>query len=53
MTWGFLATYCDESYATLSHDWINKVHQQAANGLNLEMLETDLRQLTGTTAAAA
>jgi hypothetical protein len=52
MTWGFLDAYCDEAYAVLSQDWINKVTMLTPAKFDLATLEADLN-LIGKPAAAA
>jgi hypothetical protein len=41
VSWPFLATYCDEAYAVLSHDWIGG-KGQAPDGFDLAQLQADL-----------
>jgi len=45
MTWTFWDAYCDEAYAVLSKDWINKVSDQAPNRFDLVTLQKDLEAL--------
>ncbi len=51
MTWGFLDTYCDEAYAVLSQDWIEKTNL-APNNFDLTALQADLQQITAAAGAA-
>ncbi len=44
MTWQFWDTYCDESYAVLSRDWVDKTKGTAPNGFNWKQLEVDLSE---------
>ncbi len=46
MTWRFWSTYCDEAYAVLSKDWLDK-HGVNPEGFDLAALENDLSALTG------
>jgi hypothetical protein len=46
MTWRFWNTYCDEAYAVLSRDWLDK-HGVSPEGFDLAALEKDLAALTG------
>jgi len=46
MTWGFWAAYCDEAYAILSEDFVNK-SGIAASGVDLATLQADLALVTG------
>jgi hypothetical protein len=43
-TWGFLSLYCDEAYAVLSQDWIEK-DKQSPSGFDVAQLQSDLTQL--------
>jgi hypothetical protein len=43
MTWQFWDTYCEESYAVLSNNWLNG--NKAPNGFDITALQNDLRQL--------
>jgi hypothetical protein len=52
MTWEFLDAYCDEAYAVLSEDFLNKKHL-TPNDFDLKALKEDLRQLEAVKAAAA
>jgi hypothetical protein len=45
MTWTFWDTYCDEAYALLSKDFVNKTTQLAPVGFNLKELTKDLSLL--------
>lgn len=47
MTWGFWAAYCDEAYAILSPDYLEKKSGQivAPSGFNLAQLQEDLADL--------
>jgi hypothetical protein len=47
MTWGFWAAYCDEAYAILSPDYLEKKGGQtvAPGGFNLQQLQEDLADL--------
>jgi hypothetical protein len=51
MTWGFLDTYCDEAYAVLSQDWIDKTNL-APNNFDLTALQADLQQINAAAGAA-
>jgi len=42
MTWEFLDTYCDESFAVLSRDWVGKAKKKSPNGFDWQQLESDL-----------
>jgi hypothetical protein len=42
MTWQFLDTYCDESFAVLSDDWVGKAKGKAPNGFDWNQLDSDL-----------
>jgi hypothetical protein len=44
MTWTFWEAYCDEAYAILSPDYLNKKHQ-APQGFSLAQLQEDLADL--------
>jgi hypothetical protein len=44
MTWQFFAQYCDEAYAPLSRDWLNKQGKNP-EGLDADSLEADLREI--------
>ncbi len=44
MTWQFWDTYCDEAYAILSRDFLNK--KGSPEGFNLDQLERDLEEIT-------
>lgn len=44
MTWSFWEAYCDEAYAILSKDYLNK-KKISAEGFNLEQLQADLADL--------
>jgi hypothetical protein len=52
-TWQFLDIYCDEAYAVLSTDWINKVTKIAPNQFDLASLENDLNLITRAKAVGA
>ncbi len=43
MTWKFLDTYCEESYAVLSTEWLNQ--NKSPNGFDLVALQNDLKLL--------
>jgi hypothetical protein len=43
VSWSFVATYCDEAYALLSNDFLNK--GKAPNGFDLATLQHDLSLL--------
>ena len=43
MTWSFWDTYCDESYAIISTDFVNS--KPAKNGFDLAALEQDLKAI--------
>jgi hypothetical protein len=45
MTWGFLDAYCDEAYAALSQDFINKVSKLTPDKFDLKTLQADLGQI--------
>jgi hypothetical protein len=45
MTWQFLDAYCDEAYAVLSQDFIDKVKKTNPNGFDFATLENDLHAL--------
>lgn len=45
MTWNFFMKYCDEAYAIINQDWINKTSLLAPNGLNLAVLQDDLQAI--------
>jgi hypothetical protein len=45
MTWTFWDAYCDEAYAILSQDFIDKHTRKAPVGLNLAQLLKDLKAL--------
>lgn len=45
MTWQFLDTYCDEAYAVLGPQWINRATNTAPPGFDLAALEADLMQI--------
>lgn len=45
MTWSFFLKYCDEAYAVITEDWINRTTLLAPNGLNLAALQDDLRAI--------
>ena len=47
MTWGFWNTYCDEAYAIISPDFLEKKAGQLAtpDGFNLQQLQADLADL--------
>jgi len=49
MTWAFWATYCDEAWAILSTDWIEK-SGAAPDGFPLAQLQSDMAALTAGTA---
>jgi len=51
MTWGFLDTYCDEAYAVLSQDWIEKSGLAPSN-FDLTALQADLQQIKTAAGAA-
>lgn len=53
MSWGFLDAYCDEAYAVLSQDWINKVTKLTPGNFDLATLQADLQQITQVKAASA
>lgn len=44
VTWGFLDLYCDEAYALVSQDWIDKTGQ-SPSGFNLTELLADLKAI--------
>jgi len=44
MTWTFWEAYCDEAYAILSADYLNK-NKEAPQGFNLPQLQADLADL--------
>lgn len=44
MTWSFFNTYCDESYALLSHDWIS-AEGKTPGGLDVTQLINDMQAL--------
>jgi hypothetical protein len=44
MSWNFLVRYCDEGYAVLSRDWIEKT-RLAPSGFDFETLTQDLNSL--------
>jgi len=52
MTWSFFDTYCDEAFAVLSHDWINK-KGLAPNEFDLAALQQDLGQIDNLAAKVA
>jgi hypothetical protein len=43
MTWQFWETYCDEAYAILSQDWLEK--NEAPSGFDMATLQADLERL--------
>lgn len=45
MTWGFFAAYCDEAYAVVSQDWIER-DGRAPSGFDLANLLGDLAQFS-------
>ncbi|HUC63271.1 MAG TPA: hypothetical protein VMF53_15080 [Alphaproteobacteria bacterium] len=45
MTWQFWGAYCDEAYAVLSQDWIDKVNKKAPNQFDFAALQKDLAAL--------
>jgi len=45
MTWGFWDVYCDESYAIISPDFLNK--DKTPNGFDIAALKADLKIITG------
>lgn len=45
MTWAFWDAYCDEAYAVLSKDWINRVNRKAPNQFDFKTLQADLAAL--------
>ena len=47
MTWGFWNTYCDEAYAIISPDFLEKKAGQLTtpDGFNLQQLQADLADL--------
>ncbi len=45
MTWQFWDTYCDEAYAVLSRDWIDKAKGATPSGFNWKQLEIDLSEV--------
>jgi len=45
MSWGFLETYCDEGYAVLSEDFINKHTKLTPAQFDLKTLQADLGQI--------
>jgi hypothetical protein len=53
MSWGFLDAYCDEAYAVLSQDWINKVTNLTPDKFDLAALQADLNQITQAKAVGA
>lgn len=52
-TWGFLDAYCDEAYAVLSQDWINKVSNLAPDNFDLAQLQADLNAINAVPGKAA
>ncbi len=46
MTWHWFNSYCDESYAIISDDWLNSLGKNPS-GLNLATLTDDLKVVTG------
>ena len=44
MTWSFWETYCEEAYAIVSNDYLNK-KKQAPQGFNVAQLQGDLADL--------
>jgi hypothetical protein len=44
MTWAFFSRYCDEAYAVISEEWINK-NKLSPSGFNLKQLQQDLAQI--------
>jgi hypothetical protein len=52
MTWSFLDTYCDEAYAVLSHDWINK-QGVSPGSFDLASLQQDLQAIDNVAAREA
>ena len=53
MSWGFLDTYCDEAYAVLSEDWINKVTKLSPANFDLTALTADLKAINQVKAVTA
>lgn len=47
MTWGFWRAYCDEAYAIISQDFIDKSSGRSTEGFDLAALQADLRAVTG------
>jgi hypothetical protein len=45
MTWAFWEAYCDEAYAILSHDFLEK--NKTPDGFDLATLRADLKALQG------
>lgn len=46
LTWSFWDTYCDESYAMISPDWVAK-NKPSPEGFDLAALQTDLKAVAG------
>ncbi len=44
MTWDFFTTYCEESYALVSQDWIETTGL-SPSGFNLAALQADCQAL--------
>jgi hypothetical protein len=42
VTWQFWDTYCDESFAVLSHDWVDRAKGTTPGGFNWQQLQADL-----------
>ena len=45
MTWAFWEAYCDEAYAILSHDFLEK--NKTPDGFDLATLRADLKAVQG------
>ena len=43
MTWAWLAAYCDEMWAIVAHDWLNKWGKSPALKLNVNQLRADMK----------
>jgi len=48
MSWQFYDAYCDEAFAVLSSDWVNKQVGTAPSGFDMATLEKDLTAVTST-----
>ena len=51
VTWQFIDTYCDEAFAVLSTDWINKVTKLTPDKFDLDTLQNDLNLIAKAKAA--